>query len=79
MDNEILGHAWLEYDNFVIDFTLEQKNWKYDKNDYYKLARIEKIIKYDGKEIQELILQCEGKKMVWVDWIIFDKRYEINK
>jgi hypothetical protein len=72
MGDKTLGHAWVEYEDIVFDFTLQQDNWIQDKNEYYEFAKIQKIVKYSGGEIQELI-KLYGDKIVWVDWIIYNE------
>lgn len=72
IEDKILGHAWVEYENVVIDFTLPQGESIQDKNEYYEFAKIHKIVKYTGNEIQELI-KTYGNKVVWVDWLIYQE------
>lgn len=72
IEDKILGHAWVEYENIVIDFTLSQGESIQDKNEYYEFAQIHKIVKYTGSEIQELI-KTYGNKVVWADWLIYQE------
>ena len=70
IENNILGHAWVEYYNVVIDLTLDNNDWIQDIHEYYKLAQIGQIIKYDMNQIQKLILKY-GNQFVWCDWIVY--------
>lgn len=72
IEDKILGHAWVEYKNVVIDFTLPQGESIQDKNEYYESAQIYKIVKYTGNEIQELI-KTYGNKVIWADWLIYQE------
>ncbi|MDD2791338.1 MAG: lasso peptide biosynthesis protein [Sulfurimonas sp.] len=70
MGNKILGHAWIEYSDIVIDLTLPSEEWIQRKNEYHEIAQIQKIVKYNGNEIQDLISKY-GEQVVWEDWIIY--------
>ena len=72
MEHGIAGHAWVEYNNIVIDLTqpLEYRISEIDK--FYELAKIKKIIKYSFLEVQELVIATNDKSFIWVDWLIYN-------
>ena len=71
IDGKTMSHAWVEYNELVIDLTQEVAHWIVDKNLYYEQAKISKIIKYNIEDILLLIRQT-GKEQAWADWLIFN-------
>jgi len=75
IEDNIKGHAWVEYDNYVIDLTQPSEARIMETVDFYEQAKIKKIIKYTFPEIQKLLILNTKKSSiyVWVDWLILDE------
>lgn len=71
VDSKIFGHAWIEYDNFVLDLTQIESSWITDIEEYYESFSIVQIVKYDINEILQL-LKTNPFSIVWEEWIKFD-------
>ena len=69
MEDRIAGHAWIEYNNIVIDLTLPLEYRIKEIDDFYELAKIKKIVKYSFFEVQKLLINNMGKPNIctWVD------------
>ena len=69
VEEKLSAHAWIEYNHTVIDLTqpLEYRMTTIDA--FYKLAKIQKMIKYSFQEVATLILTTKNQ-YVWEDWLI---------
>lgn len=71
--DEVIGHAWVETNKYVVDMTQNKDARILKKQYFYDNIEIINIKKYTVQEVQNLLLKY-GLRYYWEDWIIFSSK-----